>query len=173
MEDNPLSQFAAILLAVLLLFVAPIYRMSWFKDQEIYKFINNESSKFVENVRLKGFVSKSSLEGFLNGLNKTGYLYDVQIIHTKKQYYPLYPGDAGYSPDNTFVVIDEKYFTKEILDKIYNENNDYRMNIGDNFEIIVVNRTKSQAMVFSSLMGGRGDTMIFARYGGAIQNEDY
>lgn len=163
--DNVLSQVAAIILAVMILFVAPAYRISWLRDQEVYKYVSKETSQFVNNVRLKGFVSKENLELFLSELNKTNNTYDVQIVHTQKAYYP--------SGSDAFQVVDDKHFTREILEKVYNKGEEYPMKAGDNFEVVVVNRSRTGSMVFSSLLGGSGDTMIFARYGGAIQNEDY
>ncbi|HHV30726.1 MAG TPA: hypothetical protein GXX73_14315 [Clostridium sp.] len=171
--DSIVSQITAIILAVSILFVAPAYRISWMKDLEIYKYVSNETSQFVTSARLKGYISKKMLEEYLKSLDKTGYMYDVELIHSKKVYYPLDPSHPDYTSEHRFVVEDDVYSTKTIIDTIYNDNKDYRMSIGDNFEVILRNKTKTSAMVISGYLGGSGDNMIFARCGGAIQNEDY
>jgi len=171
--DSIISQLTAIILAVAMLFVAPAYRIYWMKDLEIYKYVSNETSQFVTTVRLKGYISKKILETYLESLNKTGYMYDVELVHSKKVYYPLDPTHPDYTPEHRFAVEDDVYPTKTILDTIYNQGKDYRMNIGDNFEVVIINKTKTSAMVLSSYLGGSGENMIFVRFGGAIQNEDY
>lgn len=171
--DSIVSHLTAIILAVALLFIAPAYRIAWMQDLEIYKYVSNETSQFVTSARLKGYISKKMLEEYLKSLDKTGYMYDVELIHSKKVYYPLDPSHPDYTPEHRFAVEDDIYSTKNILDTIYKSNKDYRMNIGDNFEVTIVNKTKTNSMVISGYLGGSGDNMIFARCGGAIQNEDY
>jgi hypothetical protein len=171
--DSIITHLTAIILAVAMLFIAPAYRISWMKDLEIYKYVSNETNQFVTNVRLKGYISKNMIETYLRSLDNTGYMYDVELIHSKKVYYPLEPSHPDYTPEHRFAVEDDVYSTKHILDTIYNQGKDYTMNIGDNFEIIVINKTKTNAMVLSGYFGGSGENMIFARCGGAIQNEDY
>lgn len=171
--DSIISQLTAIILAISILFVAPAYRIGWLKDQEIYKYVSNETSQFVTNVRLKGFISKRNLETYLKSLDKTGYMYDVELVHSKKVYYPLDPSHPDYISVHRFAVEDDDYYTKTILDTIYKDKKDYRMSMGDNFEVVIINKTRTGAMVISNFLGGSGDNMIFAKCGGAIQNEDY
>ncbi|NJD02364.1 MAG: hypothetical protein FIA99_07165 [Ruminiclostridium sp.] len=171
---NYISQIAAFITAVVLLFVVPAYRMSWVVDQAVLKQVGYETQEFVNAIRHKGFISRESYEGFVTGLSKTGNVYDIQLKHTRKVYYPLKPGDPDYSPTHTYTIVNDEYYTKQILDTLYINHNDYLMKKGDSFTVTVTNNSRTGSMVFLSFMGGAPETsMIFSKYGGMIVNEDY
>jgi hypothetical protein len=171
---NYISQIAAFILAIVLLFVVPAYRMTWVVDQAVLKQVNYETQEFVNTVRHKGFVSSDTYEAYITALAKTGNLYDVQLKHTRKEYYPLMPGDPQYSPTHTYTIVNDEYYTKQILDTIYINKTDYLMKKSDSFTVTVLNKSKTGSMVFLDYIGGASKTgIIFSKYGGMIVNEDY
>lgn len=171
---NYISQIVAFVTAVVLLFVVPAYRMSWVVDQAVLKQVSYETQEFVNSVRHKGFISNETYEDFITQLAKTGNVYDVQLKHTRKEYYPLQPGDPEYSTTHTYTIINDEFYNKQILDTIYKTQTDYLMKKGDSFTITVTNKSQTGSMVFLSIMGGAPKTsMIFSKYGGMIVNEDY
>jgi hypothetical protein len=171
---NYFSQAAAFLVAAILLFIAPAYRMYWVIDQASLRQVNVETQNFVNNVRHKGYISKEQYESYITAIAKTGNLYDVQMNHTRKQYYPLQPGDKDYSPTHTYTIINDDYYTKQILDTIYKSGKDYTMKKEDTFTVTVKNMSTTGSMVFLNLLGGRAETgILFSQYGGMIVNENY
>lgn len=169
---NYLSQTAAFVVAVLLLFIAPTYRMYWVIDQAALRQVNMETQDFVNSVRHKGYVSKEQYEAFVTALSLTGNVYDIKLKHTRKVYYPLKPGDQDYSPTHTYTIVKDEYYTTQILDTLYKSNKDYNMKREDTFTVTVTNRSITGSMVFLRLMGGKDETgILFSQYGGMIVNE--
>jgi len=173
---NSFSTFIAIIVALILMVIVPSYRAYFIIDQQVLNFVNKENQDFVNNIRHKGFISKEMYEKFILDLSKTQNVYGIEIIHTKKVYYPLFPSDAEYSIDTTFKVLEQKYSKEQIIEQIYaplNLTKDYRMSQGDTISIKVENKSITGYMVYMSLMGANGSSFIFSRYGGMITNEDY
>lgn len=162
---NYISHIVGFLIAVLLMFIIPAFRMFWIVDHAILKHVNYETQLFVNTVRHKGYVSKELYENFVRNLAKTMNVYDIEMVHVRKAYVPGNTGEV--------VVYDDCYPTYYILNAIYNQNQDYKMKIGDEFVVSVVNKTKTGTMVFLDFLGGENIPLIFTRYGGMITNEDY
>lgn len=173
MYMNYFSQAAAFVLAVILLFIAPAYRMYWLIDQAVLRQVNMETQDFVNTVRHKGYISREQYEGFVTVLAKTGNAYDIQLKHTRMEYYPLKPGDPDYTSTHTYTIVKDEYYTKQILNTLYKTNKDYTMKKEDTFLATVTNKSTTGSMVFLNLMGGKNETSIlFSQYGGMITNDE-
>lgn len=170
---NYVSKIFAFLVAVLLLFIVPAYRISWITDQAVHKQVNFHTCEFVNTVRHKGFVSKEIYEEFIRGLSETGNVYDIEMKHSK-DVWDYVVVDAEKEEVETMNYFDE-YPTGYILDGIYNKSeNKYFMSKGDCFSVTVINKSKTGAMIFMNLLGGGANpSIIFSKYGGMIINEDY
>lgn len=171
---NYFSQAVAFIVAALLLFVVPSYRMYWLIDQAVLRQVNMETQDFVNTVRHKGYVSKEQYEDFITALSKSGNVYDINLKYTRKEYYPLKSGDPEYSATHTYTIVKDEYYTKQILDTLYKDNKDYIMKKEDTFTVTVINKSTSGSMVFLNLMGNKNETnILFSQYGGMITNEAY
>jgi len=170
---NYLSKMFAFLLSAVLLFIVPAFRISQITDRAILKHVNYDTCEFVNNVRHKGFVSKIMYEDFINKLSKTGYLYDVEMVHLKDvwDYVPSISNPEEYETANFF----DEYPTEYILKDVFETDEEkYFMHKGDSFAVNVTNISKTGAMVFMNLIGGNeNSSTIFSKFGGMITNEDY
>lgn len=172
---NSLSALFASIVAVIIFTMVPAYRTYWIIDQQVFKYVNMQTQEFANNIRHKGYIDQEMYETFIKQLSNTGNVYDIEIIHTKKDYHPLQPTDPGYSPDHTFVVVEESFPIETIIDGINSSpNHQYRMSQGDNISVEVVNKSKTGTMVFLQALGGKAEnTLIFSKAGGMVTNEDY
>ncbi|UZN01249.1 hypothetical protein OL548_34420 (plasmid) [Lysinibacillus sp. MHQ-1] len=84
---NAVSKIFAIILMVVLFYFATYQN---YKKEEDLAYINtyNSVTEFVDNVRLKGFITPSMYEDFVNSLH-TGnqVLFNVELEHQKKTIY--------------------------------------------------------------------------------------
>jgi len=172
---NNLSTLFASIVAVIIFTLVPAYRTHWIIDQQVFKYVNMETQEFVNNIRHKGYINQEIYESFVKSLANTGNIYDIEIIHTKKEYHPLHPTDPEYSEDHTFTVVEEKFPLQTIIEEINSSpNQQYRMSKGDNISVEVVNKSKTGTMVFIQVLGGNAEnSLIFSKAGGMITNEDY
>lgn len=172
---NNISTLFAAIVAVVLLTVVPSYRLYWIIDQHVFNYVNVETQRFSNSIRHDGYINKDMYEGFVHSLAKTQNVYDIQINHVKKVYYPLQPTDPGYSIDHTFEVIEEDFPTQYILDGIYSSpSGEYRLRQGDSIIVSVENLTTTGSAIFMTFMGGNAaSSFIFSRFGGMVTNEDY
>lgn len=172
---NNLSTLFASIVAVIIFTLVPAYRTHWIIDQQVFKYVNMETQEFANNIRHKGYIDKEMYESFVRRLANTENVYDIEIIHTKKEYHPLHPADPEYSDDHTFAVVEEKFPLQTIIEVINNSpEHQYRMSKGDNISVEVVNKSKTGTMIFIQALGGSADnTLIFSKAGGMVTNEDY
>ncbi len=172
---NSLSTLFASIVAVILLTLVPAYRSYWILDQQVFRYVNMQTQEFANNIRHKGYISSEMYEEYVKNLSHTENVYDISIVHTKKTYHPLQLTDPGYSPDNTFVVVEEMIPLKTIVDGINSSpTKQYRMNQGDSVSVKVVNKSKTGTMVFIQMLGGKAEnSLIFSKAGGMVTNEDY
>ena len=172
---NPLSALFASIVAIIIFTLVPAYRTYWIIDQQVFKYVNQQTQEFANDVRHKGYIDYEMYEGFIRKLSHTDNVYDIKIIHTEKIYHPLQPTDPEYSADHTFTVIKEMHPIEAIMDDINNSSiHEYRMHQGDSVSVEVVNISKTGTMVFIQALGGNAEnSLIFSKAGGMVTNEDY
>lgn len=156
-----------------------------YKKEEDLAYINTQNTvtEFVDNVRLKGFITPSMYEDFVTSLH-TGneVLFDIEIEHQKKQYTPVYKDPSN---PNSFTGEYQVQYTGiywEQIKKILFESNVpydkriYKLENGDFFNVYVENKTKFKStMLFDFLTAGAGSDgpEIALPYGGMVLNQDW
>lgn len=103
MEDT-LQRVFAILIAVIIFFLLPLYIAFEKKDDISYSLALRITTNFVDNVKSKGYISKEMYDNFISRLAVTGNVYDIQLEHVAKKYNPVI-----YSYDDEFKEIKEKF----------------------------------------------------------------
>ncbi|MBY6773689.1 hypothetical protein [Clostridium botulinum] len=172
---NAISKVVAIILAVILTIIVPVYNVYWMIDRTVYNQVGVVTNRFQKEVRTRGYVSKDIYENFMKDLSNTKRSYDVKMLHRKVTYYPLSPTSPKYKPEKPWTIEIYKYNEKTILETIYNKNKpmDYKMNINDDFSVSVEDKSFSGARIFWNFMGkgSNQNSVIFSTYGGVIENE--
>lgn len=181
---NALSKVFAVILAVLVLYYVPTYQI--YKKEEDLAYVNTYEvvTEFVDNVRMKGFITPQMYEDFQSKLHIGNVLYDVQMVHQHKIYSPVYtnPGDLNSFTGKYEVQYDEFYW-EQIEPYLFGtasstdyKERKYKLENGDFFQVYVENKTKFKStMLFDFLTGGLSSdaVVISIPYGGMVLNEDY
>jgi len=97
MEDT-LQRVFAILIAVIIFFLLPLYIAFEKKDDISYSLALRITTNFVENVKSKGYLSKEMYDNYISRLAVTGNVYDIKLEHIAKKYNPvIYSYNDDYS----------------------------------------------------------------------------
>lgn len=97
MEDT-LQRVFAILIAVIIFFLLPLYIAFEKKDDISYSLALRITTNFVENVKSKGYLSKEMYDNYISRLSVTGNVYDIKLEHLAKKYTPvIYSYNDDYS----------------------------------------------------------------------------
>lgn len=97
MEDT-LQRVFAILIAVIIFFLLPLYIAFEKKDDISYSLALRITTNFVENVKSKGYLSKEMYDNYIARLAVTGNVYDIKLEHVAKKYNPvIYSYNDDYS----------------------------------------------------------------------------
>lgn len=181
------SKFVSVILALLLLYIYPTAEGAKRQDDLSQLVVYNVVTQFVDAARLKGYITPTMYNDFLQSLHMTGNEYEIQMEHMHKKYHPEY-SDAANA--NTFLdkysVIYEGFYEETILDVLFPESSlpkdsdsrIYRMMVGDFFKVKVKNTNVTPGTIMSDFLYGvrelyDGQTVIVFPYGGMILNEDY
>jgi hypothetical protein len=171
---NAISKFGSILIAIALLAIMPIYKQSWSAEQIVYNRVNNITSTISSRVREKGYISRDDYEELLSDLNNTNKFYEIKLLHRKREVYPLNESNPLYSKDKPFAELYDEYTEKDIFDVIYDKSSVkiYKMRVNDEFSIYVREKGVGPYYIIKDfLTGSDSKSMIFARYGGTVENE--
>lgn len=87
MEGNVQRVFA-ILIAVIIFFLLPMYISFEKKDDISYALALKITTNFVESVTKKGYLSREMYDNYLSDLGATDNAYDITFEHIAKKYYP-------------------------------------------------------------------------------------
>ncbi|WP_079524018.1 hypothetical protein [Solibacillus isronensis] len=183
---NAISKIFAVILAALVMFYFVTYQQ--YKKQEDLAYIHTyqEVTKFVDSIRLKGYITPKEWEEFELGLHQgSNVLYDIELVHEQKKYQPVYTNATAIEPakfTGKYEVQYDEYFKEQLFEVLYDESvpynqRMYKLQKDDYFTVTVQNKTKFQStMLLSMLTGGKAgtnDTTIYFPYGGMILNEDW
>lgn len=169
--DGSLDKIVAIILAVILVFIAPALHQYKTLDTITYNEVYTETSAFVDKCTSQGQITKSLYEDFANSLAIYGN-YHIKIEHQKRQFIPDPADPAGYQE-----VFISSWHTEIFDDYIYNLalpkiDRVYNMNAEDYLMISVTRKSKTYYEAFRSMLTGRDvKTSGFIRIGGMIRNE--
>ncbi|MGY3386794.1 hypothetical protein ACVWZB_004748 [Paenibacillus polymyxa] len=176
--------FAA-LIAIALLYFAPLLSSYVQQDQIAYNLSYNAVTNFVDAVRNKGYITPTMYSDFTRELELTGNMFDIQMEHKAKRYNPIYDNPAD---ETTFTGSAEVYYDAtyqdNILATLFPDNgasdNDpsrrYLLKEGDFFSVTVKNTNITNATILFDYLtnGTTGDaTRIYIPYGGLVNNEDH
>lgn len=166
--------FGKIMLVVLVAFIIVFLPTSYTAkkgdamDQVV---VQNETKRFCDDIRTKGYLTENQYLSFINKLDSTDYLYDVKMEHSHNITDPKM-NERGE------VIGYEEYgmstYEDEIRTIIKDGKKNYQMAKGDYFSITVKNRTDTYGDAFDKLFYGMktSEITIFATAGGVIRDEE-
>ncbi len=182
---NTISKFIASLIALGVLFLFPTYQN--YKSQERLANLNADIvvHDFVDNVRMKGFITAAMIEEFQQKLYLGDVLYDIEMVHKHKIYTPVYTNTSDLNSYTGEYTVDyDEFYDTQILDYLYGNNGSpsgsnkmYKLEKDDYFSVYVVNKTKFKStMLFDFITfnaSSDNSEVISIPYGGMVLNEDY
>ncbi len=154
------GKIVEIIITVILLFIAPLYIVMGMKDISNQIYLSTQTSLFVDTVRNQGYIDESLYESYINSLESTGNVYDIQMIHHCQMF------DENH----------DKYYLENYNDVIVPEiyKSGYDMYAGDLFSVRIVMKNQSifDKMTYILIEGdGKEDSILC--YGGIIRDEAY
>lgn len=181
---NAISKLFAVLLLVVAIIFVPVYQSYQRQDDLAYQVAYQAVTDFVDNVRMKGYITPKMVEDFESNLELESYLYKTEFVHQKKVYTPIYTDPANPATfTGDYTVQFDEYYNEQIMPHLFDESNTtplqdrhYYLSVGDFFTVKVENMTRTRSsMLFDFLTGGfGGDSVeIVIPYGGMVLNEDY
>jgi hypothetical protein len=168
---NSFSKIISILIAVVLMFVAPLLYLSQKQDAINQTVIEKETTEFINTIRNNGYVTREMYRRYIEKIDKTGNLYNIEICHAHKKTVPNYD-------ESTNTVLDGYYsynlntYQDEIFES-FDKDEDYLFNQGDFISVTVTNRNKTMATRIMEAIYSRAlqtEQIIFT-YGGMIRDE--
>lgn len=84
------EHFIDLLLALLVIFLFPILFFGQKQDSLIQTIVKADTTRLVDQVRSKGYLTKDRYEQYLEELTSTNMLYEVSIEHRLQNYEPEY-----------------------------------------------------------------------------------
>lgn len=183
--SNSVSKIFAAFLSVLLLYMVPAGESARRQDDLSRMLVHQAVTKFVDSARLKGFVSPQMYMDFMQELDVTGNLYEIEMEHRHKKYEPVYldPADPRTFQDRYSVIYDA-YYENDILAYLFPESaisledqrRMYKLTAGDFFQVKIKSRNQTPAILLFdalTLSNSRDKPAIAFPYGGMVLNEDY
>ena len=195
--SDALSNLFGAILAILLLIIAPILLFATSTESATQTYVTTITTEFVDEVREVGYLSPLMYERFMNQLDSTKIVYQVEIIHKKRVIFSeaLPPvvatgggvavvtgGGVAATPEATWSPNDfyfDFYQSEELLKTLYPVDESislldryYRFERGDYIEVKVYNEQKTLATrLMQSLTGATYHQSIHINYGGMIRNK--
>lgn len=160
---NSLDKVVGIALIVLLMFLVPLQDSARKADAISQIYISNETTEFVNNIKNKGYITVEMYKRFIQNIDKTNNLYDIQIIHSHRLVEPLVNVDGIV--EGHYAVRYFNTYQDEIL-KTFDKGNIYYFSQGDYINVSIKNRNKTLADRITVSNG-----KIFVTYGGMIRDE--
>jgi ribosomal protein S17E len=165
------GKVVAIFAGVILLFIAPLFYMAQKQDSISQLYVTQETIRLTDNIRMSGVLTQTMYKDYIERIDKTGNLYDLEILHAHKRVAPDYD-------ETTDTVLSKigSYFYNTYEDEIYqtfDEGKDYYFAQGDYISLKVVNRNKTMAGRITSYLsrGNNSEVSILVTYGGMIRDE--
>ena len=157
--SDAFSRVFMYLFGILCLFVTPLLFILNNNDIATRAYIDNKVSVFVDEVRASGRISPVKYQQFLNDLNGTGQVYDVDILHRTEVMIPQY--DSSGNTTGAYETTYRYHNTEDIYDDMYpagKDPTDYSMKPGDFLQVKVRSREYSVgSSLFGAITGdGRG-----------------
>lgn len=165
----------AIILMILVLFLAPLAYFTQRQDTLMQNYVYSITKEFVNEIQQTGKITKEAYDDFILELDASGNVYDVQLIHSHKTITPKY---QYTTVDNVITDDVTEYFsetyTDAILSSIYEEIDEtYYLTKGDYITIKVTNKNKTLGTKLLQItsMHSIDTAQLMAVYGGEVQDE--
>lgn len=163
-----ISKIVAMLLACVLLFVAPIFFLAQKAELAMQSFVMTKTAYLVEHIKSNGYLSPNMYEQYQKQLEQTGLLYEITMEHQKELYYPKEGAENGEVYVRQFANV----YEDDILHTLLEKKETYRMNRGDFFFLKVKSKTPSLAeRIRNNLFLATGTAAIQVQFGGVIRDE--
>lgn len=172
---NAFSKMVSVILAILVLFVAPIIYFTQQQDKIVANFVDSQTAKFVSTIRNTGVITADQYDNFIETLDSTNNVYDIEITHSSLVVNPEYTTSTVNDP--TTKLTSEYYvntYEDTIRKALYETSEaEYVMAKGDYVTVQVTVKNKTIATKMQELIFGRGlqAHQIVAVYGGVIKDE--
>lgn len=173
-----------LIVVVLLVFafgIYPAYRQAEVTERNIRMSANAAVEEFVDTVRSKGYIDVRDYKQFLDALDASYGVFDVQLEYYKKKLQPLYATPEDYSTfQNSFSVRYDGYFNKDILKILYptgsviaedHPSRRFNMHTGDLFNVRLESKGSTLASRMRSFLFRSSDIAIHVKYGGMVLSE--
>lgn len=161
-----LSAVITFIVLIVTTITGPVYNSFQIAEKATDNYVNVVTSRFQKEVRNNGYVDYDMYLNFRTELLNTKRVYDVQMIHERKDAFPENSNEYG----NYFVENSNYKIIKVIENK-----EKYKMSYGDNFTVVVKERELSHLKLLYMILYDTNNPKskyIFAKYGGMIQNEE-
>ena len=170
MIENSLWKILAFIIAIILMFVAPMMTMYDRQDAITYSVAFSAVGEMADVTRELGRLKAMNYERMMDLLTATGNTYEVQVEHYKKVYVPVY-NNAGIFM-NDYKITYEGSFNADIL-AVLEATGDYKMSAGDLFFVHLENSSKTKGQVIREILLNQSDSLpnIIVRSGGMIHHE--
>lgn len=77
------GRVAAVILAAVLVFLLPIQYVAVNRNASLRMQVHNETVKFADEIMMQGYLTKEMYNTYVYELDRSGELYDIEIIHGK------------------------------------------------------------------------------------------
>lgn len=168
---EPLSKVFAVCLTIIALFIAPINIQAQLQDNTLQSTVYAMTDDFVEQVRAQGKITQDMYLEFIQRLDATNLLYDVEITHSHSTVVPVYDSTGATIATKT---VDNITYTQDILTSVYETEGVYLMSKGDMISVSVTNREPTLGQRLRGLLFFVSDSAVInVRDGGVIRDENY
>ena len=169
---DALSKVFAVIVTIIAIFIVPVVNLANSHDDIVQPTVYSATTEFVEDVREQGKLTQDMYISFVQKLDDTGLLYDIEMVHSHDTAVPEFD-DAGKTVG--VKEVENLIYTDEILKSVYETNGIYKFNKGDYFSVKVTNKeaTLGQQMRRTVFRMSDSGARIVAQHGGVIRDENY
>ena len=170
MIENSLWKILAFIMAIILMFVAPMMTMYDRQDAITYSVAFSAIGELADMTRELGSLKSENYDAMTDLLTATGNTYDVQMEHYRKVYVPVYDATGVFL--NDYRISYEGSFNADIMTAL-EATGDYEMAAGDMFFVHVENSSKTRSQIIREILLNQSDDLpsIVIRSGGMIHHE--
>lgn len=160
-----------IILLAIALIVLPAYYSAEKMDDICQVQVQNETTKFLDNIQTKGYITEDMYIHFINQLDSTGNIYDITLEHMHTVVDPETDESGAVIGYEEYGI---SFYEDEILETIKDGKKAYRMAKGDYISIMVKNRSDTMSDEFDKMLYASkpSEITIFATAGGIIRDEE-
>lgn len=168
---NSLGKVVNIFFIIILLFLVPLHDMARRADTMSQVYVSNETTEFVNNIKNKGYITVEMYRRYIETIDKTNNLYDVQIVHSHKVVEPFVNEDETIE-EGRYVTRFFDTYQDEILE-VFDKGEIYHFSQGDYINVTIKNRNQTLSNQIFSFLSARNvpTVQIFVTYGGMIRDE--